>query len=65
MKIKHTVVVLGIGFMLIIIGALFKIMHCDLGNELLVTGMLVKIIGGILLLYKLLTHPKFKDFLNS
>ena len=65
MKIKHKVVVLGIGFMLIIIGALFKIMHWDLGNELLVTGMLAKIIGGILLLYKLLTHPKFKDFLNS
>lgn len=64
MKIKHTLLILGIGFMLIIIGALFKIMHWALDNELLILGMFLKVTGGILLLYKLFTLPKFKDFLN-
>lgn len=69
MKTKHTLVVLAIGFILIIIGALFKIIHFEIGfingNLLLTVGMFCEIFGGILFLYKLFTHPKFKDFLNS
>jgi hypothetical protein len=69
MKTKHTLVVLAIGLMLTIIGALFKILHIEIsainGNLLLSVGMFCEIFGGILFLYKLFTHPKFKDFLNS
>ena len=69
MKTKHTLIILAIGFILTIIGALFKIMHFEIGfitgNLLLTVGMFCEIFGGILFLYKLFTHPKFKDFLNS
>jgi len=69
MKTKHTLVVLAIGFILIIIGALFKIIHFEIGflngNLLLTIGMFFEIFGSISFLYKLFTHPKFKDFLNS
>ena len=69
MKTKHTLIILAIGFILTIIGALFKIMHFEIGfltgNFALTVGMFLEIIGGILFLYKLFTHPKFKDFLNS
>jgi len=69
MKTKHTLIIIAIGFILTIIGALFKIMHFETGfitgNLLLLVGMFCEIFGGILFLYKLFTHPKFKDFLNS
>lgn len=65
MKTKHALVVLVIAFLVVLAGALFKIMHWPLGNELLILGLSLKVIGVILLLYKLLTHSKFKDFLNS
>jgi hypothetical protein len=31
---------------------------------LLIVGLALKFIGGVLVLYKLLTHPKIKEFLN-
>ncbi len=69
MKTKHTLIIIAIGFILTIVGALLKIMHFEIGfvtgNLLLVVGMNCKIFGGILFLYKLFTHPKFKDFLNQ
>ncbi len=65
MKTKHALVVLVIAFLVVLVGALAKIMHWPLGNELLILGLSLKVIGVILLLYKLLTHSKFKDFLNS
>lgn len=69
MKTKHTLIIIAIGFILVVIGALLKIMHFEIGfitgNLLLSVGMFCKIFGGILFLYKLFAHPKFKDFLNS
>lgn len=69
MKTKHTLIILAIGLILSFIGVVFKITHLEIGpihgNNLLTIGMIVEIIGGILFLYKLLTHKKFKDFLNS
>jgi len=69
MKTKHTLIILVIGFIVTLIGALFKILHFEIGflngNLLLTIGMFCQIFGGILFLYKLFTHPKLKDFLNS
>ncbi|MGV4413607.1 GldL-related protein [Chryseobacterium sp. T1] len=51
-----------------IVGALFKITHWSFGpisgNIILVIGSIFQISGIILLLYKLFTSPKFKEFLN-
>lgn len=65
MKTKHTLIILAIGFLITLVGALFKILHFPYGNLLLLVGMSCEIFGVILLLYKILTHPKLKDFLNS
>ncbi|AEA45215.1 GldL-related protein [Fluviicola taffensis] len=65
MKAKHALILLITGFVLDYIGALLKIMHYPGGKELLIFGMLFKVIGLILFLYKLLKHPAFKDFMNS
>lgn len=69
MKTKHTLIILAIGLLLTFFGAILKITHLEIGpvngNNLLTIGMIVEIIGGIFFLYKLITHKKFKDFLNS
>ncbi len=65
MKTKHAIFIFGIGFCLSsIIGALFKIMHWPMGNLILTVGSILEIIGIVLCLYKVLTYPKFEDFLN-
>ncbi|WCM42713.1 hypothetical protein MG290_03265 [Flavobacterium sp. CBA20B-1] len=69
MKTKHTLIILAIGFFVILIGAVLKITHLEIGplngNSVLTVGMLVEMIGGVLLIYKLITAKKSNDFLNS
>ncbi|MDR0874140.1 MAG: hypothetical protein LBN27_11855 [Prevotellaceae bacterium] len=64
MKIKHTIIIFAVGICLTIIGALFKIMHWPFAGMILTVSSILEVIGIILLIYKLLTHTKFKDFLN-
>lgn len=64
MKTKHAVAVLFFGFALTIIASFAKITHQPWANWLLLTSTIVEVIGLILLAYKLITHPKLKDFLN-
>ncbi len=69
MKTKHTLIIIAIALVLIAFGALFNIVRIQIGfitgDFLLTVGMVLKIVGVILFLYKLFTHPNFKDFLNS
>lgn len=69
MKTKHTLIILAIGFLITLFGALLKITHLEIGslngNSVLTVGMLVEMIGGVLLIYKLITAKKSNDFLNS
>ncbi|UUV21196.1 GldL-related protein [Paenimyroides aestuarii] len=69
MNTKNTLIILAIGFLMTLFGALLKITHMEIGplngNSVLTVGMLVEIIGGILLIYKLITAKKSYDFLNS
>lgn len=64
MKTKHALIVFILGFIISLIGALFKIMHWPLANILLVLATFLEVVVGVLFLIKLLTHPKAKDFLN-
>lgn len=64
MKIKHAIILLVTGYCLDFIGGLFKIMHYPNGDLLLLLATIIKISGALVLLYKVLTHPKLKDFLN-
>jgi len=64
MKIKHTLLLIGLGWSFSIIGGLMKILHLRLADPLLTIGSFVQVIGIIALLYKILTNPKAKEFLN-
>jgi len=64
MKFKYLLVLLILGFLLTTIGTLFKIMHWQYASIAYTTGVFLKVLFCILLIYKLLTTEKFKDFLN-
>ena len=64
MKIKHTLISMVLGQLLVFVGGIIKINHMPQSKYLLTTGLVLIIGGGIAFLYKLSTHPKVKDFLN-
>lgn len=64
MKTKHAIIIFAVGLCLDFVGALFKILHYSNADTLLIIGTILKVSGGLLFLYKLLTHPKIKEFLN-
>jgi len=46
-------------------GGLFKIMHRQGADTILTIAAILKIAGALLFLYKLVTYPTWKEFLNS
>lgn len=48
-----------------IIGALFKILHWPGSVMLIIISTALKVIAGLLAIWKLFTVGKFKEFLNS
>lgn len=64
MKIKHTLIAIVLGNLIVFIGALIKITHSSSSSLFLSTGLAIIIGGGLAFLYKLSTHPKVKEFLN-
>ncbi len=65
MKTKHALLILVIGFTIGFIASLLKILHMPGASIMLFIAGIIQIIGGVLFVYKLLTYPKIKDFLNS
>ncbi|WP_452222467.1 GldL-related protein [Lacinutrix salivirga] len=64
MNIKNLLVSLIlflIGFILVILGSLFKIQHWPYGSELLTLGMFLKVIAAIILIIKLIKYAKTKQ----
>ena len=64
MKAKHGIIFLGLGYCLDFFGGLQKITHSSAANSILTIAALLKIAGVLLLVYKIVTYPKLKDFLN-
>ena len=65
MKFKHTIIILAAGYCVDFLAALRKIMHAPDADTLFVIGTILKITGVVLLVYKLITHPKTRDFMNN
>ena len=65
MKTKYALIIFIIGILLNFVGALLKIMHWPFANVIFIVSTAMEVVGGILLLYKLLTNPKLKDFMNT
>ncbi|MCC6287835.1 MAG: hypothetical protein IT249_08120 [Chitinophagaceae bacterium] len=64
MKVKHAVIILALGYSLNFIGAFMKIMHRASADIVLLLSTICSVWGIVLLLYKLITYPKIKDFMN-
>ena len=68
MKNKHLLILFFIAMILVVIGALFKIMHFEIagitGNTMLSVGLLSEAIVILLLIIKLTIDNK-SDFLNK
>jgi len=69
MKVKHIIALYLLGLLFITIGALLKIIHhslFSLNSNLIITfGSIFQGTAIILMIYKIFTIKKFKDFLNS
>ena len=64
MKAKHGIAFLVFGYCLDSLGGLFKITHRPGADTMFSIAAVLKIAGALLLLYKIVTYPKVKDFLN-
>jgi hypothetical protein len=65
MKNKYLLILLLAGFIIAMIGSLFKIMHWPDGLPLIIVGVSLKIISIILLAVKFFNNDKMKDYLDS
>jgi hypothetical protein len=64
MKAKHAITLLVLGYCLDFFGAVRKITHSPDADYWFYAAAILKIVGGLLFLYKLLTYPKFREFMN-
>jgi len=64
-SVKSVIIIFIIGFMILLMGALWKIQHWTFAAEMITIGTIFKIIAVILLAYKLYKYPQIKEFLNS
>ena len=64
MKLKHGLILLIIGYCLEAFGALQKILHTALADKVLIFSTFFIIVAWLIILFKLLTQPKLKEFIN-
>jgi hypothetical protein len=64
MRVKHTIIIIVLAYCLDFFGAAQKIMHHPHADSILMIAALLKVTGSLLFVYKLLTYPKVKDFIN-
>ncbi len=64
MKLRYAIILLVIGYCIEAFGALQKIMHTSMADTILSVGIYFVIAAWIIVLLKLLTHPKVKEFLD-
>ncbi|GEP97816.1 GldL-related protein [Chitinophaga cymbidii] len=61
MKLSQSLALLAFAF---IVSALFKIMHWPHSDTVMVVAFVLEAVAVVLLIAKLATHPKVKEFLN-
>ncbi|UCG28315.1 MAG: hypothetical protein JSV24_02855 [Bacteroidales bacterium] len=64
MKVKHIIVVFILGAIFIMLGALFKIQHWPGAAKLLIGGLAFQIVGLVMIIWKILTTDKYREFLD-
>jgi len=64
MKTRHTIILIILGLSLQVVGSLFKILHLQWADLMLVLGGVAEIVGSLLFCVKFLSNPKVKEFLD-
>lgn len=64
MKLKHALILLGIAYCFEFIGAWMKLTHQRLADSALLITTIMKVVAVIIIVIKIVTHPKLKEFLN-
>jgi len=64
MKVKHSLILIAIGYLVYLFGLVYKTTHWGAGDKILIVAAAFKIVGVVAFLIKLFTYPKVKDFLN-
>ena len=64
MKAKYTIIIIVVGYCLEFMGSLFKIQHQGFADNTLVIATLLKVLGAVLLAYKIVQYEGFKKFMN-
>lgn len=65
MKAKYAIILIALGFCLDFVGAISKITHAPYANNLLLIAVCLKVVGVILLVFKIISYEGFKKFMNS
>ncbi|MCU7616714.1 gliding motility protein GldL [Chryseobacterium sp. PBS4-4] len=69
MKAKYAIIIFLVGFLITLFGAWLKITHFSFGpfngNICLTIGSVIQGLGILLIIFKVLTNQRFKDFLNK
>jgi hypothetical protein len=65
MKAKHAIALLIFGYCLDFIATFFKITHRPGADTSFGLATILKVVGALILLYKITNYPKFKDFIDS
>ena len=64
MKVKHGAILFVLGLCAVIAGILFKIEHWPGSDTILLAGMALEGAGVLVVVIKLLAHPRVRQFMN-
>lgn len=64
MKAKHAILLIALGYCLDFAGAWSKILHAPYANNLLLIAVCLKVVGVVLLAFKIISYEGFKKFMN-
>jgi len=65
MKAKHAIALVIIGYCLEFIGSFFRIVHRPGADLAFLVALVLKVVGALILLFKIISYPKFRDFMNK
>lgn len=64
MKLKYALMLFSSGYLMEFISALFKIQHWPGASVLLTIAMTVKLVAILIITFKFIFNPAFRDLLN-
>jgi hypothetical protein len=65
MKTKHAIILIALGYCFDFVGAVSKITHAYCANNLLLIAVCLKVVGVMLLVFKIINYEGFKKFMNN